>query len=154
MERDNQHYPLATHAEREFEIVVDRLEIPHISNLGGVRPPTNLAPHFFELFLRSGGRDLDGTILSISDPASESQSPARNSRKPPEADPLHPARYQEMHRRHDGSAAHSEQHRESSSHRCFRRSAVEVVDDELACSNSMGDAIERISDFVCSGSVG
>ena len=154
MERDNQHYPLTAHAEREFEIVVDRLEIPHISNIRSVRSATNLAPQLLEFFLRSGGGDLDGTILSISDPAGESESPARNSGKPPKADSLHPSRYQEMHRRHNRSAAHSEQHRESSGHRCFRRSAVEVVDNELTCSNSMGNAIERVRYFVCPGSVG
>ena len=91
MERDNQHYPLAAHPERKFEILAELVELLNLVNFGSVRPATHLALQLLEFVLRACRRELNAAILAISDPSSQAEAAACDPDVPPEADSLHPS---------------------------------------------------------------
>lgn len=148
MERDNQHYPLAAHAEREFEILVHRFQIVNAGDLRRVRSAANLAFQLIQFVLRSGRGNLDGSIVPVSYPSGESQTPAGNSHEPAKSDALHAPSYKKMRRRHAWSAAHSKQHCQRRSHRRLGLSVVKTVDHELAAANPVSNSSERICDLI------
>jgi len=71
-----------------------------------------------------------------------------NARKPPEANSLHPARDQNVHRRHQNLPSHSEKYRERRGHRSFGLHAVEIVDDQLSGSYPPRDPVESFGNLL------
>ena len=141
-------YSLSSHSERKLEVALDSFEILDIRHLRGIGSTANLLSQLVEFFLRTRRGELHAAVLSVSNPARQSESPAGNSHEPAKANPLHPPSHQEMHGRHALSPAHSEQHRERGCHGCFRPGSVRLIDHQLPRSNTVRDSVKRACDLV------
>ncbi len=61
----------SSHAEREFEIPVDCLQVGYLGDVRCIWSPSHLTPQLIEFFLGPGRRDLDRSIVAILHPTRE-----------------------------------------------------------------------------------
>jgi hypothetical protein len=125
-----------------------RLEIFQFFDTRRIRAATELPPKPIQFFLGSGGCNFDRSVLAVPHPPAQLEATRGNARKPPEANSLHPARDQNVHRRHQDLPSHSEKYRERRGHRSLGLHAVEIVDDQLSGSYPPRNPVESFGNLL------
>ena len=82
------------HRKGIIEVALKRLQVLHIVHIGSRWPPANLSSELVEFVLWPCGSYFYRSVFAVPHPPAKLELPCNHSHKPPEANPLHPSRYQ------------------------------------------------------------